>query len=90
MLAAQSSLTTLALELAAGPCACDLRSPSGMVSFCPGTRQTRFHRKPGETVTCTRCLTRRALEADGVLPPEVPLDRGGFLCFSMSSTSSGP
>lgn len=76
--AQQSSLTTLALELAAGPCACDLRSPSGMVSFCPGTRQTRFHRTPGKTTTCIRCRTRRALEADGVLPAEVPLNRGGF------------
>lgn len=62
----QPALTALALELASGPCACDLRTPSGMVGFCPGTRKTRMYRTPGPSVTCTRCRTRQALEADGI------------------------
>ncbi len=73
-----ASLMRLALELIAVECTCEFRSPSGMVSFRPATRKTLFYRTPGPSVTCVRCRVRRALEDDGVVAPEIPLDRGGF------------
>lgn len=73
-----TALTALALELVTDKCTCELVTPSGMVGFRPASRKTYTYRTPRSSFTCTRCRVRRALEADGVLEPEPPMDRGGL------------
>jgi len=48
-------------ELAVEYCYCTVTTPSGMVSFCPTTGKTQYHRTPQQPVSCLPCRARRAL-----------------------------